>query len=218
MRQTIPMILGGALITAMQLPLPVHLLDLFGTAVFALTGALRAITKQLDLMGAVVLAIVTALGGGMMRDALIGRHPPAAFIDETYLLIAIVTGLLTFFWGRRIQEQESWLIAFDAIGLGVFTLVGAWVAQQAGLGVTGTVFIAMLTATGGGVLRAMLVAEIPFILKKEVYASASLIGALTFLLLNASDAPATLTIWAVIAVTIAVRLTAWRWNLHLPQS
>lgn len=206
------------MITNMQLPQSIHMLDLFGTAVFALTGALRALTKKLDLMGAVVLAIVTALGGGMMRDALIGRHPPAAFIDEVYLLIAIGTGILAFFWGRQIKEQESWLITFDAIGLGVFTLVGAWVAQQAGLGVTGTVFIAMLTATGGGALRAMLVSEIPFILKKEIYASASLIGAIAFLLLDAFDAPATITIWSVIAVTIAVRLVAWRCNLHLPQS
>jgi len=200
----------------MQLPLSIHLLDLFGTAVFALTGALRALTKQLDLMGAVVLAIVTALGGGMMRDALIGRNPPAAFVDEIYLLIAMTTGIAAFFWGRRIREQESWLIIFDAIGLGVFTLVGAWIANQAGLGITGIIFIAMLTATGGGVLRAMLVAEIPFILKKEVYASASLLGAAAFLLFDFFNFSIGLTIWAVVIITISTRLIAWRCNYHLP--
>lgn len=155
------MSMSGAVI---QLPAAIHALDLFGTAVFALTGALRALTKKLDLMGAVVLAIVTAMGGGMMRDALIGRHPPAAFADQTYLLIAIIVGILAFFWGRHLHEQENWLITFDAIGLGVFTLVGATVADQAGLGPVGVIFIAMLTSTGGGALRAMLVAEIPFIL------------------------------------------------------
>jgi len=196
----------------------IHMLDLFGTAVFALTGALRALTKRLDLMGGIVLAVVTALGGGMMRDVLLGRHPPAAFVDEVYLLIAICVGAATFFWGRQIREQESWLIAFDAIGLGVFTLVGAWVAQQAGLGAIGIVFIAMLTATGGGALRAMLVVEIPFILKQEVYASASLFGALVFLLLDSMDASVAITIWSVILVTIAARLITWRCNLHLPQA
>jgi len=201
----------------MQLPPVVHALDLFGTAVFALTGALRALTRKLDLMGAVVLAVATALGGGMMRDALIGRHPPAAFADQTYLLIAIVVGIAVFFWGRTIREQESWLIAFDAIGLGVFTLVGAWVADQAGLGSAGILFIAMLTATGGGALRAMLVAEIPFILKKEIYASASLFGALTYLALNSLHCSSSCIIWAVMLVTTSARLLAWRLKLNLPK-
>jgi len=206
------------LITHIQLPLAIHALDLFGTAVFALTGALRAVSRKLDLMGAVVLAIVTAMGGGMMRDALIGRHPPAAFADQTYLVIAIVVGVLTFLFRHKIQEQESWLIAFDAVGLGVFTLVGAWIAVEAGLGAIGIVFIAMLTATGGGVLRAMMVAEIPFVLQKEVYASASLLGALVFVGGLAIGIPDTLLIWSVVIVTIAIRLLSWRWNLNLPQA
>lgn len=198
------------------LPYAVHLLDLFGTAIFALTGALRAMSKQLDMMGAVVLAIVTAMGGGMMRDALIGRHPPAAFMDQTYLLIAILVGMATFFWGRHIKEQESWLIAFDAVGLGVFTLVGAWVAEQAGLAPVGVIFMAMLTATGGGVLRAMMVAEIPFILKKEIYASASLLGALLFVVLMSLQMDAGWVIWAVILLTSLTRLMSWRFHINMP--
>jgi uncharacterized membrane protein YeiH len=149
---------------------------------------------------------------------LVGRHPPAAFADQTYLLIAILVGMAAFFWGRTIREQESWLIAFDAIGLGVFTLVGAWVADQAGLGSVGILFIAMLTATGGGVLRAMLVAEIPFILKKEIYASASLFGALAYLALSQLDCSAAFIIWTVMLITTMTRLLAWRLNLNLPQS
>lgn len=203
---------------AIQLPFAIHALDLFGTAVFALTGALRALTKKLDLMGAVVLAIVTALGGGMMRDALIGRHPPAAFVDQVYLLIAIAVGILAFFWGRRLHEQEDWLIVFDAVGLGVFTLVGATVADQAGLGPVGILFIAMLTATGGGALRAMLVAEIPFILKKEIYASASLFGALAYLGLTAIGLPDTLIVWGIVLITTITRLLAWRMNISLPSA
>ncbi len=209
------MSMSGAVI---QLPAAIHALDLFGTAVFALTGALRALTKKLDLMGAVVLAIVTAMGGGMMRDALIGRHPPAAFADQTYLLIAIIVGILAFFWGRHLHEQENWLITFDAIGLGVFTLVGATVADQAGLGPVGVIFIAMLTSTGGGALRAMLVAEIPFILKKEIYASASLFGALAYLGLTQLALPDTLVVWGVILITTGTRLLAWRLNLSLPSA
>lgn len=200
------------------LPTAINFLDLFGTAVFALTGALRAISHRLDLLGTVVLAVVTALGGGMMRDALIGRHPPTAFADQSYLLIAIVAGTITFFWGRRLDEREGWLIAFDAIGLGVFTLVGAWIADRAGLGAVGIVFIAMLTGTGGGVLRAMLVSEIPFILRKEIYASASLAGALLYLLMDYLDIQQTLLFWSVIVATTGIRLLSWRLNLHLPQS
>jgi len=201
-----------------KLPAAIEALDLFGTAVFALTGALRARSKQLDLMGAIVLAVVTAMGGGMMRDALIGRHPPAAFVDQSYLLIAVAVGVLTFFWGKWIREQESWLIAFDAIGLGVFTLVGAWVAEQAGLSAAGIIFIAMLTATGGGVLRAMLVREVPFILKKEIYASASFMGAATYLLLEPMDIAEIWVIWSVILVTTLTRLISWRWNINLPSA
>lgn len=199
-------------------PFAIQLLDLLGTAVFALTGALRAVTHKLDLMGAAVLAVVTALGGGMIRDALIGHHPPAAFVDQSYLVIAIVTGALTFFWGRQLNEQEPWIIAFDALGLGVFTLVGAYVADQAGLGAVGIVFIAMLTATGGGVLRAMLVSEVPFILRKEIYASASLAGALLYLLLAHYAIGGLWLFWSMIVVTTSVRLLSWRLNLHLPQS
>jgi uncharacterized membrane protein YeiH len=200
------------------LPATIQFLDLFGTAVFALTGALRAISHKLDLMGAVVLAVVTALGGGMMRDALIGRHPPAAFADQSYLLIAIAAGAFTFFWGRRLDEREGWLITFDAIGLGVFTLVGAWIADRAGLGAVGIVFIAILTGTGGGVLRAMLVAEVPFILRKEIYASASLAGALLYLLLDSQGVYGMTVFWSVIGLTTAIRLLSWRYNIHLPQS
>jgi len=199
-----------------KLPVAIEALDLFGTAVFALTGALRARSKKLDLMGAIVLAVVTAMGGGMMRDALIGRHPPTAFVDQSYLLIAVGVGVFTFFWGKWIREQESWLIAFDAIGLGVFTLVGAWVAEQAGLHAVGILFIAMLTATGGGVLRAMLVREVPFILKKEIYASASFMGAATYLLLEPLDIAEIWVIWSVILVTTLTRLISWRWNINLP--
>jgi len=199
----------------MPLPYVIHCLDLFGTAVFALTGALRAMSKQLDMMGAVVLAIVTAMGGGMMRDALIGRHPPAAFADQSYLLLAITVGVLTFLWGRHIKEQESWLIAFDAVGLGVFTLVGAWVAEQAGLTPLGIVFIAMLTATGGGVLRAMMVAEIPFILNKEIYASASLLGGLCFIALLWLGITGNILIWGVILITTITRLLAWRFQINM---
>ncbi|MDX8398288.1 MAG: trimeric intracellular cation channel family protein [Mariprofundaceae bacterium] len=201
-----------------ELPFSVDVLDVVGTIAFAMTGALRAMSKRLDLMGAVVLAVVTALGGGMIRDALIGRHPVAAFVDQSYLWIAIAVAILTFFWGRHIREQENWLICLDAIGLGVFTLVGAWVADQAGLSGVGILFIAMLTATGGGVLRAMMVSEIPFILKKEIYASASLLGALLYLLLQQWNLSVDIVIWSVVLLTTSVRLLAWRCNIHLPKS
>jgi len=202
----------------LTLPIAIDVLDYLGTAAFAVTGALRAMSKRLDLMGAVVLAVVTALGGGMMRDALIGHHPPAAFVDQRYLLIAIAIGVLTFFWGRHMKEQESWLIALDAVGLGVFTLVGASIAHEAGLSAFGILFIAMLTATGGGVLRAMMVAEIPFILNKEIYASASLIGALCYLILMYVGANSFWIFLVVMVMTTGVRLIAWRYQMQLPRA
>jgi len=153
-----------------------------------------------------------------MRDALIGHHPPTAFVDQRYLLIAITVGVLTFFWGRRIQEQESWLIALDAVGLGVFTLVGASIAHEAGLSAFGVLFIAMLTATGGGVLRAMMVAEIPFILNKEIYASASLIGALSYLALTYIGASNVWVFLIVMVMTTGIRLITWRCQMQLPRA
>jgi len=207
----------GLSMTVLTLSVAIDILDYLGTAAFAVTGALRAMSKRLDLMGAVVLAVVTALGGGMMRDALIGHHPPAAFVDQSYLLIAVVLGILTFFWGRHIREQESWLITLDAIGLGVFTLVGASIADAAGLSAFGILFIAMLTATGGGVLRAMMVAEIPFILNKEIYASASLIGAIAYLLLTSIEASSFWIFFIVMVMTTGVRLITWRSHLQLPR-
>lgn len=208
----------GLSMTVLTLPIAIDVLDYLGTAAFAVTGALRAMSKRLDLMGAVVLAVVTALGGGMMRDALIGHHPPAAFVDQSYLLIAITIGIITFFWGRHIREQESWLITLDAVGLGVFTLVGASIAHEAGLSAFGILFIAMLTATGGGVLRAMMVAEIPFILNKEIYASASLIGALSYLALMYVEASSLWVALVVIMMTTSIRLIAWRCHIQLPRA
>jgi len=202
----------------LTLPIAIDALDYIGTAAFAVTGALRAMSKQLDLMGAVVLAVVTALGGGMMRDALIGHHPPAAFMDQSYLLIAVTIGILTFFWGRHIREQESWLIALDAVGLGIFTLVGASIAYEAGLSSFGIVFIAMLTATGGGVLRAMMVAEIPFILNKEIYASASLLGACCYLILTHIGASSFWIFLVVMLITTGIRLGTWRCHIQLPRA
>jgi len=212
------LLVKGLSMSLLTLPIAIDALDYLGTAAFAVTGALRAMSKRLDLMGAVVLAVVTALGGGMMRDALIGHHPPAAFTDQSYLLIAIIIGILTFFWGRRIQEQENWLIALDAVGLGVFTLVGASIAHEAGLSAFGVLFIAMLTATGGGVLRAMMVSEIPFILNKEIYASASLIGACSYLILTYIEASSFWIFLIVMLITMGIRLITWRCHIQLPRA
>jgi uncharacterized membrane protein YeiH len=193
-----------------------NILDLLGTLAFALSGAFRAIKHELDILGLLVLATATGVGGGILRDVLLGATPPSALREETYILICIAGAPLAVLGKRHIALHWDWVMIADAIGLGVFTAIGAAKAEALHAGPLTVVMMAALTATGGGVARDLLVMEVPAILKSDFYATAALLGGLLFLALGAAgvglEAKLTLTLLA----TCSLRLTAMKTGLRLP--
>lgn len=192
-------------------------LDLLGTAVFAVSGALAAGRKQLDLLGVLVLALVTAVGGGTIRDVLIGRRPILWLADPRYVLAVAVAALLTVAWTRRWRPPESALLVADAIGLGAYAVVGAQVAQRAGLPPASGVLLGTITGSAGGAVRDVLCAEIPYVLRRgNLYASAAAAGAGAYFGLEAAGAGRGPAALAGAGATIALRLASIRWQLQLP--
>ncbi len=192
------------------------ILDLVGTFVFALSGALVGVRHRLDLFGVLVLSFVAANGGGVMRDTMIGATPPAALQDWRYVAISIAAGLLTFWRSGAIERWRNPVQTLDAVGLGVFSVAGALKAQAFGLGPVGAMLLGMLTGIGGGMLRDVLVAQVPAVLKAELYAVAALLGAGVVVLGTALSLPVT---WVAVAGVVActgLRLFAIRRGWALP--
>jgi uncharacterized membrane protein YeiH len=153
-------------------------LDLIGIFVFAISGGLLAVRKDLDLVGVVVLATVTALGGGLLRDVLIGDVPPPGLADWRYLTVPMATGVLTFFFHPAFGRMERIVLRFDAGGLGLFAVAGALKAHQHGLNPLPCAVLGTLTGVGGGVIRDVLVRDVPAILRRgELYAIPAFAGA-----------------------------------------
>jgi uncharacterized membrane protein YeiH len=188
----------------------IYLLDIFGTFVFAITGALKAFKHKLDLIGVLILALLTAVGGGTMREILLGNVPPFWMRNGTYFFVVLVAGLIAFIFPTETEKRQRFFYFFDAIGLGVFTAVGCLAAQKVGLEHFGIVFCATLTAVGGGVLRDISVREIPLVFHKEIYASASIIGSIVFLVTG------DFAVVASIITTIIIRLLAMHYSWNLP--
>lgn len=196
-----------------------------GTAAFAVSGAMVAVEKRTDLFGVMLLAVFTALGGGTVRDIIIGHFPPRMFENFQYVLLSIVCALIVFIYARmnrdHFLEDEKRIDrvnnVFDAIGLGVFAVSGAHIGVEAGFSenLFLLTFLGMTTAVGGGMLRDVLLREMPFVLKKRVYAVAAIAGALTFSLLNRWGVSSVLAYGVGWAVTTTLRLlaTAFKWNL-----
>lgn len=151
-------------------------LNLAGTAVFAASGAVAAVSKRLDLFGVAVVGVVTALGGGVLRDVAINEAPPIAFTDWRYPVAAAATAVLVFWFHGRLSRLRRTMLTLDAAGLALFTVVGTETALNAGIPQVGACMIGMITAIGGGVVRDLLTAQIPVVLLREIYAVASLAG------------------------------------------
>jgi uncharacterized membrane protein YeiH len=193
------------------------LLDCLGTLAFALSGALKAARSRCDVFGLVVLAIVTAVGGGTLRDVLLGAHPIFWLAQPGYLLLALLPALLVFLWSRPMARTEQPLAYADAVGLGVFTVIGASKALDHHAGWAGAIVCGCLTGVGGGVLRDLLVREVPFVLQKEVYASATIAGSGLFCILRYVHAPEWLALVGGAALVIVIRTFCIAGGYHLPQ-
>ena len=194
----------------------IHWLDLLGTAVFAVTGALAAGRKRMDVFGVVVLGCVTALGGGTLRDLILGSRPVFWIADTTYLAIPVFIAIGTFVLARRRKLPAIVLMYADAVGLAVFTVIGF----QKGFQVTHMYSIAivmgMTTGVVGGIIRDVLSGEVPLIFRREIYASASLCGGALLALLTHIQLPSPFVVSASILTTLAIRVAALHWNLTLP--
>ncbi len=155
----------------------VLVLDLVGTFVFALSGAMAGVRHRLDVFGVLVLSFVAANAGGVLRDLMIGAVPPAAIADWRYIFVSLLAGAVTFLAQGTVRRLRDAVLVFDAAGLGVFAVSGALKATAFGLNPLAAVLLGMLTGIGGGILRDLLVAEVPTVLRAELYAVAALAGA-----------------------------------------
>lgn len=155
---------------------PVMLLDMAGTFAFAISGALVAVRRRLDLFGVLVLSFAAATAGGLLRDVFLGAVPPAALSDWRYPVITMVAGLVTFYRHRDVERLQHPVQLFDAAGLGLFAVLGTGKALAAGLGPVGAMMLGVLTGVGGGIARDVLVAQVPQVLQRELYAMAALAG------------------------------------------
>lgn len=194
-----------------------YTLDLFGTAVFALSGALAAGRQRMDIFGVLVLALVTALGGGTLRDALLDSGPVFWVHDRSYLAAVVAGTLGAFAAVRAVQVPRRVLLIADAIGLATFTLVGAVKALQMDASPSIAVIMGIVTGVAGGMLRDILSAEVPLILRREIYATACLCGGLVYVVLAPTALPFSICAGASMVTTLTIRLTALRWRLSLPR-
>ena len=194
-------------------------LDLTGILVFAVTGALVAVRKNLDVFAALVLAGVTGLGGGFIRDVLIGATPPAALADWRYLLVPVGAGLLTFFFHSVLGRLERVLTIFDAFGLALFCVTGAIKAVSYGLGPVPAALLGMLTGIGGGMLRDVLAGRVPVIFDGVLYATPALAGAAVAVVLERLGLPVEVGATAGFVTCVGWRLLALRrgWRAPLPR-
>ena len=194
----------------------VFVLDLGGTFVFALSGAMVGIRHRLDVFGVLVVSFVAGNAGGITRDLLIGSVPPAAFAAWPYLVVSLGAGLATFRWHGTVRRVRDAILVFDAAGLALFAVSGALKAFAFGLNPLAAVVLGMLTGIGGGMLRDLLVAEIPTVLRADLYAVAALAGASVAVAGGILRLPSTPVAIAGAALCFGLRLVAVRRGWGLP--
>jgi uncharacterized membrane protein YeiH len=199
--------------------------EMIGTVAFAVSGAMVAIQKKVDIFGVIVLSVVTALGGGIVRDIIMGSLPPRMFSDYRYVLGAVITSVAVFIvayifrkeYQKRVKIVDSINNIFDAIGLGVFTVTGAQVAIESGFKVNGilVVCLGVVTGIGGGLIRDVMLTEIPFVLKKRIYAIASIAGGILYYVMYVHSVDVALTAICSVALTFTIRIlaTVFKWDL-----
>ena len=195
-------------------------LDLVGTFVFGVSGALLAVRKQFDVVGMLVLAELTALGGGIVRDLILGERPPAAFTNVWYLVVPVLALAVTFFAHRQIERISLAVLVFDAAGLGLFCVSGTAKALAFGLGPVSAVALGLLTAVGGGILRDVLANEVPVVMRADsvLYAVPALLGATVVAVTHGLHVYGPLVAALAAVLTFALRIAALRYNWRMPQA
>lgn len=205
--------------TNLSIAVLIQLLDLFGTMAFAVTGAFKAVEHKSDIVGVLILSTITGVAGGVIRDIIFGKFPPTAVINPLYIIITISTGVVIFLLYPILKTHWNLFLKFDAVGLGVFTVIGSAFAYNIfGLNFLTMSFAGVLTAIGGGILRDALVNEIPIVFTKELYATASFIGIVILFVMLSININLSLASIPTIVVVTSIRLIAMKFNWNLPRA
>ena len=196
----------------------IYFVDLFGTAIFAISGVLTAIQKKFDLVGTLIIGFVTAVGGGTIRDLLIGKFPVGWLNDRNYLVVILVAYLIAYLFKTKIIKWKRSMFLFDTIGIGIFTILGIETASAYGLNIEYCLILGVISACFGGVIRDVLTNEVPLIFRKEIYASACFIGGVVYVVLTKFSSLTNLNVLVSILIVILIRYFAiknkWSLNFH----
>lgn len=194
-----------------------ELFDYTGTIVFAISGALAAMRKNFDLFGVLILASVTAIGGGSLRDVLIGNTPVFWMVQWHYLVIIFCATVVAMLFRDKLSYFRKTMFLFDAIGLGIFTIIGFEIGLKSGLHPIICVLLGTLSASFGGVIRDILCGEVPLIFRKEVYASVSILGGIIFYLLLQTSLPISINYIIISCLVVVLRVLAVKRQWSLPK-
>ncbi len=194
----------------------IYLFDLFGTCIFAITGAVKGVRCRLDILGVVVFAATVGTGGGMLRDMLIGATPVAAFSNSWYIIICVATGLIVFFTASKFVGRWRVILYADSLGLGVFTAIGVAKGALYGIAPVGQLLCGVFSAVGGGVVRDVLSRSVPTVLTSDFYATASLIGGAIYLLLGLTPLETLAKFLIVTFLVFLIRVVAIKYDFQLP--
>jgi uncharacterized membrane protein YeiH len=193
------------------------IIDILGTFSFAVSGAFLAMQKKLDPFGVLVLSFVTAIGGGTLRDIMIGNLPVGWLRNETATIVIFSSAVATMFFGRFLKQFTTTLFLFDALGLGLFTLIGIELGIDKHFSIGICIALGTITACFGGVIRDVLINDVPLLFRKEIYAMACIAGGLIYFLLKKMNMEADVSRIICILVIFAIRVLAVRYELSLPQ-
>jgi uncharacterized membrane protein YeiH len=195
----------------------IYLLDLCAVAVCAITATLEARRRELDWFGVVVIAVIAGIGGGTLRDILLGRLPVYWIHDPVYVVVGAVAATFAFFFGRRLRLPLNFFLIPDAIGLALFTVIGTSIALTLGTPWLIAALMGVITGVFGGIIRDILCNEIPLIFRTDIYATASFAGALLLIALDHYSVNHNIAILLSMACIIIIRLVAIRWHISLPR-
>ncbi|HEY9167899.1 MAG TPA: trimeric intracellular cation channel family protein [Lutibacter sp.] len=193
-----------------------YILDILGTIAFAISGASVAMNKKMDPFGVFIIAFTTAVGGGTLRDTLIGRQPVIWMTDISYIFLIGISVIIAILFRQRLRYLNKSLFLFDSIGLGIFTITGTEIGINANFHPIISIALATMTASFGGVIRDILCNEVPVLFRKEIYATACILGSIAFIILHHLNIDKTIVYISTTFIVIAIRLIAVKYKLTLP--